>query len=193
MGLGLLGQHLGPKGRSPTIPVWRSHLVNLQLGCCCWGIVSIIPNPCQEIWFQTGLLSSPFGSMHGHPIMHPVTRQVNCCDDAPFDVQQDPCPANWGVVSEAICNLADTALHNWTWDPGKVAPLDLGDVLPLTFCCSLIPFAQTRELIVDVPIDPSGFVDIHIDDMIALCINTPESNSATRLPAAVLVAIHATS
>lgn len=102
-----------------------------------------------------------------------------------------PCPAEWGVISEAICDLAGTLLRDRTWDPGKIAPPDFEDVPPLDFCDSTIPFASARDLIVDVPVDPSGFVDVYIDDMIALCVNTPESGNASRLPAAVLMAIHA--
>lgn len=45
----------------------------------------------------------------------------------------------------------------------------------------------------DVPIDPSGFVDVYIDDMTALFVETAGSGNVTRLPAAVLMAIHAAS
>jgi len=104
-----------------------------------------------------------------------------------------PCPAEWGVMSEAICDLAGTLLRDRAWDPGKVAPPDFDEVPPPAFCCSSIPFAPAKDLIVDVPVDPSGFVDVYIDDMIALCVETAGSGNATRLPAAVLMAIHAAS
>ncbi|KAL7471407.1 hypothetical protein ACHAXS_011778, partial [Conticribra weissflogii] len=46
-------------------------------------------------------------------------------------------------------------------------------------------------LIVDVPFNPLGFIYVYIDDMISLFINKPGSNNLTRLPASVLMAIHA--
>ncbi len=70
-----------------------------------------------------------------------------------------PCPAKWVLLLEAICNLAGTLMCDRTWDPSKVAPPDLNDVPLPTLCCTSIPFSRPRDLIVDVPVNPSGFVD----------------------------------
>ncbi len=128
--------------------------------------------------------------MYCHPFVHSAAGQADRSHRVTFGGA--PCPAELGVMSEAICNLAGILLRNHSWDPGKVAPPDLQDVPPPTLCCPPVPFAQAKDLIIDVPVDPSGFVDMYIDNMITLCIDTPRSDNVTRLPAAVLMAIHAT-
>ena len=34
-----------------------------------------------------------------------------------------------------------------------------------------IPFGKAKELIVDVPVDPRGFVDVYIDNLISLAMD----------------------
>eukprot|EP00957_Ditylum_brightwellii_P008764 664597-Ditylum_brightwellii.AAC.1 len=90
-----------------------------------------------------------------------------------------PGPYEWGVFLESICNLANEILQNESWDPEELfAPNS-----------SLVPkkedtrqggsFEEGRDLVVDVSIDPKGFVDIYIDDMIGLTVSLDKTNNDT--------------
>ena len=48
------------------------------------------------------------------------------------------------------------------------------------------------ELIVDIPVDARGFIDLYIDDTIGLTVDTPGSDNILRLKRAILLAIWAT-
>jgi hypothetical protein len=50
------------------------------------------------------------------------------------------------------------------------------DVLP-----DGVPFGIGRDLIVDIPIDARGIVDLYINDFIGLTINLDGTDNATRL------------
>ncbi len=52
-----------------------------------------------------------------------------------------------------------------------------------------IPFADGRELIVDVPVDSRGYIDVYIDDTTGLTVDLPDSGNAERLEAAIPLAI----
>ncbi|KAL7530514.1 LOW QUALITY PROTEIN: hypothetical protein ACHAXR_005024 [Thalassiosira sp. AJA248-18] len=55
---------------------------------------------------------------------------------------------------------------------------------------SSIPFAEAKDLIVDVPVDPRGTTDVYIDDTIGLTVDIPGTDNAKRLERAILLAIH---
>ena len=54
-----------------------------------------------------------------------------------------------------------------------------------------VPFAEGKQLMADVPIDPKGVVGIYINATVCLTVDLPESNSVTRLEGAILLVIHA--
>jgi hypothetical protein len=103
-----------------------------------------------------------------------------------------PCPFEWGVISETICDLANAILLSNDWDPGELSaqnqhlvpehePLEPG-----------VPFAAGADLIVVIPVDPRGTHDVYIDDIIGLTVDIPGSNNVARGQAAALLAIDAT-
>jgi hypothetical protein len=100
-----------------------------------------------------------------------------------------PCPFEWGIMSETICNLANKLLKCNDWDPHTLhAPVQAN--IPQRDCLdNNVPFAIGRELIVDVPIDPCGFADVYIDDTTGLTVDLPGTLNADRLKAAIPLAI----
>jgi hypothetical protein len=65
-----------------------------------------------------------------------------------------PCPFEWNIISESICNLANAILHNDTWDPTTLFAPCQHLVLPMVLMDDSIPFAEGTKQIVDIPIDP---------------------------------------
>jgi hypothetical protein len=73
---------------------------------------------------------------------------------------------------------------------------------PLTLCATIqsqiplqailpndVPFGVTRELIIDVPMDSHGKIDVYIDDTTGLTIDVPGTNNASRMEAVIPLAI----
>ena len=56
-----------------------------------------------------------------------------------------------------------------------------------------MPFSEGKELIVDIPVDPRGTVDVYIDDIISLCVDLEGSDNVERLKQCSLLAINAAS
>ena len=63
-------------------------------------------------------------------------------------------------------------------------------VPPLLLLDNFIPFAEGKDLIIDVPVDARGTADVYIDDTIALTLEAEDSNNVHRLEQAILLAIH---
>jgi hypothetical protein len=103
-----------------------------------------------------------------------------------------PCPSEWGIISETICNLANAILHNNDWDPDKLFAPNQHLVPALTLLDDNTPFAEGAELIVDIPINPRGMHDLYIDDIIGLTVDIPGTNYVAHGQAAALLAIDTT-
>jgi hypothetical protein len=63
-----------------------------------------------------------------------------------------PCPSEWGIISETICNLANAILHNNNWDPDKLFAPNHHLVPAQMLLDNDTPFAKGAELIVDIPL-----------------------------------------
>ncbi len=103
-----------------------------------------------------------------------------------------PCPFEWGVISETICDLANAILLSDDWDSGKLSAQNQHLVPKHEPLDSDVPFAAGAELIVVIPVDPRGTHDIYIDNIIGLTVDIPGSNNVARGQAAALLAIDAT-
>ena len=82
-----------------------------------------------------------------------------------------PCPFEWDVISELICDLANTTLHDNSWYPYNLIAPNQHMVPERTLLDNSIPLGQGSELIVHISIDPRGTHDIYIDDIINLTID----------------------
>jgi hypothetical protein len=104
-----------------------------------------------------------------------------------------PCPFEWGVISETICDLANAILLSDDWDPSELFAPNQHLVPENELLEPDIPFAAGAELIVKIPVDPQGAYDVYIDDIVGLTVAFPGSNNIARGQAAALLAIDATS
>ncbi len=65
-----------------------------------------------------------------------------------------PCPYEWGIISETICDLANELLKYKDWEPENLHALVQKDIPPRQYLDDDIPFGIGQELIVDIPINP---------------------------------------
>jgi hypothetical protein len=98
-----------------------------------------------------------------------------------------PCPLEWGSIAESICNLANAILLNDDWNPLSLQ-LPAQHLVPNKIILDNdIPFGIGRDLIVDIPVDPRGTVDLYIDDLCGLTVDIDDN--ATRLERAPLLVL----
>ena len=98
-----------------------------------------------------------------------------------------PCPSEWGSIAESICDLTNAILLNDDWNL-------LSLILPAQH---LVPnkiiledgilFGIGRDLIVDIPVDPRGTVDLYIDEHCGLTVDI--GNKAFHLKRAPLLSL----
>ena len=81
-----------------------------------------------------------------------------------------PCPYEWGIISESLCDLSMVFLQCNDWDPYSLRS-KLGDLVPQPKVLpDDVPFAEGKDLIVDIPFDPRGTSNVYIDDTTPLCV-----------------------
>jgi hypothetical protein len=100
-----------------------------------------------------------------------------------------PCPFEWGIMSESICDLVNKLLKCKEWDPLTLYASFQADIPTREYLDNDVPFAMGRELIVNVPVDSRGYADVYIDDKTGLTINLPGTRNADRLEVAIFLAI----
>ena len=76
------------------------------------------------------------------------------------------------------------------WDPTSLCAPNVHLVPPPLFVEDSIPFAEEKDLIIDVPVDARGTADVYIDDTISPTVDVEDSNNVQRLEQATLLAIH---
>jgi hypothetical protein len=105
-----------------------------------------------------------------------------------------PCPSEWGAISESGCNLMNAILQHDDWDPLTLfATAAQAHVPPKEVLPEDIPFGIGQDLIVDIPVDARGIINVYIDDFIGLTIDLNNTNNATRLEQAPLLGLTAVS
>jgi hypothetical protein len=70
-----------------------------------------------------------------------------------------PCPFEWNISSESICDLANKILFDENWDPLTNYAPSQHLVPAMDLLDTSIPFAEGADLIVDIPVDPRGTGD----------------------------------
>ena len=98
-----------------------------------------------------------------------------------------PCPSEWGAIAESICDLANAILLNDEWNPLSLQ-LPAQHLVPNKIILDdNIPFGIGRDLVVDIPVDPSGTVVLYIDDLYGLTVDI--NDNALCLERAPLLAL----
>jgi hypothetical protein len=100
-----------------------------------------------------------------------------------------PCPFEWGIILETVCDLANKLLKCEDWEPQDLHASVQTNIPPRKYLSNDIPFTIGRNLIVDIPIDPRGYTDVYINNMTGLTANLPGTMNADRLEAAIALAI----
>jgi len=98
-----------------------------------------------------------------------------------------PCPNLWSVISEMILDIGNAILLNSSWDHFEFFD-PLSNLIENPICLpENIPFAQAKDLSVNIPPNDNGYIDIYIDDNIGV---TPDiGDNAMRLARAIPIAI----
>ena len=75
-----------------------------------------------------------------------------------------PGPYEWEVLSESICDLTIAIMQDSVWGPTSLCAPN-GHLVPLpVFLDDSIPFAEGKDMIIDVMLDARGTADVYIDD-----------------------------
>jgi hypothetical protein len=94
-----------------------------------------------------------------------------------------PCPSEFGAISETICNLINAILQHDDWDPLTLfAETAQANVPPKETFKDDAPFGIGRDLIVDIPVDARGIVDLYIDNFIGLTVDLDKVETHTHTP-----------
>ena len=92
--------------------------------------------------------------------------------------------------------MSNVILENDDWNhdsnPATLQALDANLLPPCQYEADNIPIGIGRKLIVVIPIQPTGKIDVYINDTIGLTVDIAGMDNALRLANATLLAIHST-
>jgi len=94
----------------------------------------------------------------------------------------------WGSIAKSICDLTNAILLNNEWDSLSLQ-LPAQHLVPNKIILEDdSPFGIGRDLIVDIPVDSSGTVDLYIDNFYGLMVDMDDNAACLeRAPLLVLV------
>jgi hypothetical protein len=93
-----------------------------------------------------------------------------------------PCHSEFRAISETLCDLINAILQHDDWDPLTLfVETAQANVPPKETFEDDAPFGIGQDLIVDIPVDARGIVDLYIDDFIGLTVDLDNTDNATRL------------
>jgi hypothetical protein len=186
-------------GTSVNSRVQKDALQACRYGFCIrrlinWALAARRKHPNRRIFAVKIDYKSAYrrGTLHFKTALQTATQLPN--DDLAFITLRltyggAPCPFEWGIMSETICDLANELLKCDDWDP-RTLHASVQANIPQRECFDEdLPFAIGRELIVDVPVDSRGYADVYIDDTTGLTVDLPGTFNADRLEAAIPLAI----
>eukprot|EP00957_Ditylum_brightwellii_P171972 13093122-Ditylum_brightwellii.AAC.1 len=101
-----------------------------------------------------------------------------------------PGPYEWGVLLEAICDLTSTILCDNAWLPDALCSPIQHLVPPKRLAPQDVPMGIAEQLIVDIPVDPRGTINVYIDNTIGLTVDLPGTDNVAQLEQATPLAIH---
>ena len=102
-----------------------------------------------------------------------------------------PCPNFFCLITDIITDTINDLLQCKDWDH-KTVKSDFVNFIPeMSSVDDSVPFAQSRDLSVDIPIETCGKSDVFIDDVISVCVDLDDN--VERLTAAPCTVIHAVS
>jgi hypothetical protein len=174
---------------------------NQLLPCIYGGVIQWLANwmvAAINKYPQTRIYSTKIGFKAAFHCLHlNSSTTVQCCTQIPelkivsmtlcLTFGGAPCPFEWGVISELICNLATAILLNENWDPNKLNAPNQDKFPEPQFFHDDTPFGKGRELIIEIKVNKFCIHDIYIDDLIGLGLNLPDSDNRKRSERAPLL------
>jgi hypothetical protein len=101
-----------------------------------------------------------------------------------------PCPLERGTISESVCDLIHAILQHDDWDPLTLfAAAAQAYVPPKEVLSDNVPFGIRQDLIVDIPLDTRGIVDMYINNFIGLTVDLKDFDNTTCLERAPLLGL----
>ncbi len=167
-------------GLSVNKRVIRERLQKCMYGQClmrlfCWIVAARRKFPNKPIALQKIDIKSAYRQCHLNAItaMQTITQLPE--DDLGIIMLRltfggAPCPFEWNFISNSIRDLANEILVDKSWNPSEIHAPCQHLVPEMKLMDDSIPFAEGRELIVDIPVDARGTGDVYIDDLIQATI-----------------------
>ena len=153
-------------GTSVDSRVDKDKLQRCMYGHCimrllCWIVAARCKYPNKPIVLQKIDVKSAYQRCHLNAItaiktITQLTKDELCIIMLCLTFGGAPCPFEWNIISESICNLANSILHNDTWDPTTLFAPCQHLVPAMILMNNAIPFAEGAKQIVYIPIDPRG-------------------------------------
>ena len=100
-------------------------------------------------------------------------------------------PAEWSTIVEPIADLGNALLLDNTWEPQETQAPNQDSIPPPSTQDISIPFAQSKALAFDIPVDNQGKIDICLDYCITVIPYI--GNNRTRGNSSIPIPIHAVS
>ena len=79
-----------------------------------------------------------------------------------------PCPTEFALAADLIADSINDLLEDEFWDHTETYSEIIHEIPPPVPLSDAIPYAQARELSVDVPLQTCGKTDVYIDDFITI-------------------------
>jgi len=81
------------------------------------------------------------------------------------------CPSEWGAIAESTCDLANAILLNDEWNPLSLQSPAQHLVPNKIILDDDIPFGIGNDLVVNIPVNPRGIIDLYIKDYCGLMVD----------------------
>jgi hypothetical protein len=79
-----------------------------------------------------------------------------------------PCPSLWGLISKTMIDTCNTLIQNTHWNHNDLFDPISKLIEEQSHLSESIPFSQARDLMIEIPLNDLGFVDIYIDDSVGI-------------------------
>ncbi len=112
-----LRQQQSPNGNASSLLLWRVHETIDKLHRRSPTKIPQSKNICNKSRLQVCLPTLPFESQHSVQTITQLPNDNIAIISLRLTFGGTPCPYEWGVISESICDLANALLKDNDWDP----------------------------------------------------------------------------
>jgi hypothetical protein len=165
--------------------LWSSAQTINQLGGCREETPSQKENSCHQVGCQGSFQTMPPQCINGGANLHSTSPPLPGSDDAQALFWRCTLPLGMGrnfriSLRFNKCNLVPLTLF---------ATAAQAHVPPKEVLSDNVPFGIGQDLIINIPVNARGIVDMYINDFIRLTLDLEDSDNATRLEWAPLLGL----